>query len=132
MNSPNNGRDRVPSGYLLSPSEVFSTRINLYLIEAWAHGNCQISLLSRHCPPQTDGEAPLLKITTTQLRELGQVQLVPTESFHTYVLVFDTGRNAVHYQKRNVNTSPATKPLIYNSVPSARSASAMVAQRLSE
>ena len=51
--------------------------------------------------------------TSTQLIKHGEVELVPTWSPHTNVLVSGVERYSVGFQKRNMDTNPATKLLTY-------------------
>lgn len=135
MKSPNNGGDRPPAGHLLSPNEVFSTRTELHIIELLAKVNPQPSQTCQdHRLLSTSWQqGPIPEDSTTLPTEQVWVELVPTQScpssLHTSVFV--TERYFSHYQKRNVNTSPATNLLIYNAVLPARSARAKVSQSLS-
>lgn len=116
MKLKNRGR-RVSTGHLLSPKQSSSTRMGLHLIELLAKGvprDQQPRLLPRlQVDFPTVGKAPLLKTTPTQLTEHGEVELVPTQSLHPIVQVFVTGRYSEHYQRRNVNTKPATQNLCH-------------------
>lgn len=68
-------------------NEASCTRIGLHLIPLLAkgsHGNPQTTWADDKaisCSSQTDSKTPLLKTTSTQLTEHGEVKLVPTESF---------------------------------------------------
>ena len=72
--------------------------------------------------PQTDFKAPLLKATPTQLGEQGGVELVPTQSLHSYGLV----------SLAQEGTLPATNPATNNGVLTAKYARAMMAQNFWE
>jgi hypothetical protein len=73
----------------------------------------------------------LLNTIPSQLIEHGEIELVPTQSLLLlHESVFGTGRYSAHYQNRNVNTKPATNPVIYNGDLPERYAKAMVAQVL--
>lgn len=82
------------------------------------------------CSPQIDSKDPLLKTATIQLIEHGEADLLSTQNIHLYASIFGKERYSTLYQKRNINTKAATKPLIYDGVMSARYARAMVTQNL--
>jgi hypothetical protein len=76
---------------------------------------------------QTDNQPPLLKATSTQLIEHGDVNLVPIESCHPYILAFLLHDVILHDTKRETNTKPAINALIYNGILPERYASTLVA-----
>lgn len=68
MRLTNNEGVRGPTGHLLLPNEVSSPSIVLHLVE----------LSGKRVPWEPDRNAPLLKTTSTQLREYMEVKLVLT------------------------------------------------------
>lgn len=48
---------------------------------------------------QTDSKSPLLKATPVQLTEHGEVELVPTQSLHSYMLVSLAQEGTLHATK---------------------------------
>ena len=83
------------------------------------------------CSPQTDVKAPLLEEQPHSSLIMGKLSLcAPTTCTPTFY--FGAGGYPVHYQKRNINSNPATKSSVYNGVLPTRSDSAMVAQSLWE
>ena len=130
---PKNGGDRIPTGHLLSPNETSSTGIGLHLVEMLVKGVFWESPNNPDgCSPQTDGQAPLLETTPTQLIKHGEVQLVPTESFHHCTQGSFVQEGTLSATKGETHTNPAANPLSYNGVLPARYARAMVAQSLWE
>ena len=80
--------------------------------------------------PQTDGKVLLSKTTLKYLAEHGEKELVFNQSFHLPLTsVHSIGRFSAHYQRRKVNTNPATNALIYNGDLLARYADAIVAEK---
>jgi hypothetical protein len=68
-----------------------------------------------------------------ELIEHGEVKLVPTKNVLPLCSrVFGTGRDSAGYKKKDVNTSPDTKPFIYKAVLPAKYGGATVTQRLWE
>lgn len=68
------------------------------------------------CSPQTDKKPSLLKGISTQLNEHGEVKLLPRQSLHIYTLVSLVQECTLYTTKRERNTIPVTKPLLYNHV----------------
>lgn len=62
MKLPNIGRDRTPSGHIMSLIKPSSSVIGLYLIELLARGNPQTTQTVSFSPPAV-GKASLLKTT---------------------------------------------------------------------
>jgi hypothetical protein len=125
MKLPDNKGNRAPPGYLLSPKEAFRTRNELSLIKFRAKGNPKTTQSIDKAIggfPQTNHKAVLLEKVYAQLIEYGEVMLVPKESFHPC--------RPECYQRRKVNSKPATNPLIYNGELPTRYAGAIVAQTL--
>jgi hypothetical protein len=56
----------------------------------------------------------LLKATSIQLSELGELELVPMSSLHPYLLEPLVQGGTLQAPKENINTNPATNTLIYN------------------
>lgn len=84
MKLPNNGRDRHPTGKLLSLNKASSNRIRLHLVDLLTkefHRNPQgTQTLAQivSCSPYTDSQDPLVKTTAIELSEHGKVELMPT------------------------------------------------------
>lgn len=66
--------------------------------------------------PETDSGGPSPRTTSTQLTGQGEGQLVPAWSLNPDLLIspFCVGGYSAGYQKRNVDTILATKPVINN------------------
>lgn len=96
----------------------------------WKSLKYQADAKTKVCSLKIDTDALLPRATSTQLIEHGEVELVPTWSLHSYVSsLFGVGRYTEGYQKRNMGTNPATKPLLY---PPAKYVRAMVEWNLYE
>ena len=106
MNLPNKRGHKDSTGPLL-PTEAFSMRIGLQLIELLVKvvlkleppknsGFCQDYI---GCSPQTDSKAPLLKRTSIQLIEHGEVTVLNTASLHSYVLASLVQEGTLHTTK---------------------------------
>lgn len=68
------------------------------------------------------------EITSTPLTEHGEVEFMPSESLHSYWLMFLVWKVHNTNKKRNANTVATTKPLTDNDVLSAKYASVVAAQ----
>lgn len=81
---------------------------------------------------QTIIKTPLLKITTTQFIEYGEVELVSTQTFTYMFQCLCWGRYSATYQKkkRYVFNNPDTKTQLYNADLPAKYAWVMVTQSL--
>lgn len=116
---PNNQRDRIPTGYLLS-NEVLNTSIEFQTIELLVNrvpwkSTTQTFDKVIGCSPQIVSKVLLLKTTTTQLIEHGNVYLVAyIQTLPQCSSVYYMGRYSVGNQNRNINIRPTTEPLIYN------------------
>ena len=78
----------------------------------------------------TESPIPLLNTTPTQFTEYAKVDLVPRQSFQSYILSSVIKGDALHAIKENGNTKPATQPLTHSGALAARYASAIVSQSL--
>ena len=93
MKQPNNGEDRGTTGYLLSPNESSSTKIGLHLIGLLAEGVSEEPQTGQSvtktigCFPQLDRKVLVLKTTSTQVIVGATVELLPTKSLHSYIIV---------------------------------------------
>ena len=78
--------------------------------------NNQTVAKSIGCSSQTDGKAPLLKITPTQLTEHGEVsQSFNTQSLYPYMLVSSLQKGTLYTTKRE-KQALSQPVLIYNTV----------------
>lgn len=72
----------------------------------------QAVTMTTGCSTQTDSKGSLLKTTSTQFIEHGEVEVVPTQNLHPLcAILLGTGRYSARYQKRNVHTNRATNHL---------------------
>lgn len=118
MKLPNNGRNRVPTGHLLSLNKAFSTRIVLHLVELWAKGVswkfpnnpgcCQDSGLL----PTNRWQGPVAEDNPISLIGIEKLNtgacLQPSSPQHSHT--FGTGRYSASHRKRSINTKPSHKP----------------------
>ena len=94
MKLPNNGGGRVPTDCLLLPNKAFSSGIRLQLLELLPMGHfrnpqtTQVGAKTIGFFLQTDSKGPRLKTAPTQLIERGDMEPVPTQSLHHYVVAF--------------------------------------------
>lgn len=85
MGLPNNGGLESLKPTSLAKYDASNSRNGLYPIVLLVKGipqklpnNLAAAKTASGCSSQTDAKAPLLKTTSTQLREHGEVKLVPT------------------------------------------------------
>lgn len=121
IKSPNNEGGRVLTSHLFSWNEPSSMRTRLYLIELLTKGVPWKSLNNPSCCQDnrlfsTNWQQVSIAEDNTHTTHCTQrgwagayIELSPPCSG-----VFDTEKYSADYQKRNVSTNPATKPLIYN------------------
>ena len=136
MKSLNNGGDRAPTVFFLSPQIQYL--VGLYLIEllakgfSWNSQTMQSKVKTIGYSQQSDSKSPLLKVTPTQIIEHGEIEMVPKYTLQPYAVayLFGTGRYSVHYQRRDVNTSIAINCTIYCGVLPASYASVIAEQSL--
>lgn len=134
----NIGIYRIPNAHVFSPKEAFSNFNESHLVEFWDKSDpwksktSQTVLDSVFCYLHTYSEVSLLKTTTTQLIENGDVKSIPTYNLFSYLqcLWWRNYRESSH--KSTVRMNPVTNPCIYNSTLPERRARAMVAQSLWE
>lgn len=96
------------------------------------HGNLQTThavTKTVGCSLQTDSKAALVRTTPTQHIQHGEFKVGSYLDPSTLCSsIFGRERYPEGYQKRNINTNPATKPLIYNAVLPAKYSRAMMEQ----
>lgn len=119
IKSPNNEGDS-PSWIFLVTKSIFQYWDRLYSIEQltkvvpWKPPTTQAVAKMIDYSPQTDSKVQVLKETSTQHTEQRGGTGAYIEPSLLCSSVFGVEKNSADHQKRNINTGPASKSLIYN------------------